>query len=275
MADCGDPASFRVMTLRTLGLVAAIFASAACASTQGGGDATVRVLVYNIHAGTDTDRRSNLERIAGVIRDSRADIVLLQEVDRRTRRSGGVDQLDSLRRLTGTHGVFGKAIDYDGGEYGLGILSRWSIESDSVFPLPVEAPHSGYEARVALVAYIAFPSERMRVVNTHLDASREAYRNQQSTALGRVAAGPPAASIIGGDLNSEPEQGVITTLSSFGFSDLYPGCGAGPGLTFPVANPIKRIDYLLASPRWRCVSASVLSADASDHRAVLFEIIRR
>jgi endonuclease/exonuclease/phosphatase family metal-dependent hydrolase len=263
------------MTLQMVALVAATIASGACASARGSADPTVRVLVYNIHAGTDTERRSNLERVGQVIRDSRADIVLLQEVDRRTRRSRGVDQLDSLQRLTGLSTAFGKAIDYDGGEYGLGVLSRWAILADSVFPLPVEAPHAGYEARVALVAHIAFPPERLRVVNTHLDASRQVYRNQQTTALGRVAAGPPAASLIGGDLNSEPEQGVVTMLSSFGFNDLYPRCGAGSGLTFPVANPVKRIDYLLASSRWRCVSASVLPADASDHRAVLFEIIRR
>src|SRR5687768_6660859 len=252
------------MTLRTLSLAAAAIASAACASARGSGDSTVRVLVYNIHAGTDTDRRSNLERVAGVIRDSRADIVLLQEVDRRTRRSGGVDQLDSLRRLTGKHGVFGKAIDYDGGEYGLGILSRWKIAADSVFPLPVETPHSGYEARIALVAHVAFPSERIRVVTTHLDASRETYRNQQTMALGRIATGSALSSLIGGDLNSEPEQGIITMLSSLGFRDLYPGCGAAPGFTFPVAKPTKRIDYLLAASRWRCLSASVLPADASD-----------
>ena len=275
MADGCRRATFRVMTLRMLGLVAVAIASGACASTRGGADSAVRVLVYNIHAGTDTERRSNLDRVGELIRDSRADIVLLQEVDRRTRRSSGVDQLDSLRRLTGLRGAFGKAIDYDGGEYGLGVLSRWEILADSVFPLPVEAPHAGYEARVALVAHIASPTERLRVVNTHLDASREAYRNQQTAALGRVAAGPPAAGLIGGDLNSEPEHGVITMLSTFGFSDLYPGCGAAPGLTFPVANPVKRIDYLLASSRWRCVSASVLPANASDHRAVLFEIIRR
>jgi endonuclease/exonuclease/phosphatase family metal-dependent hydrolase len=262
------------MMVRTLLIVAAASALSACASARGSGDKPVRVLVYNIHAGTDTDRGSNLERVAGVIRDSRADIVLLQEVDRRTRRSGGVDQLDSLERLTGKHGVFGKAIDYDGGEYGLGILSRWEILADSVFSLPVETPHSGYEARIALVARVAFPSDPIRVVNTHLDASRETYRNQQTTALGRIGAGS-AASLIGGDLNSEPEDGVITMLASVGFRDLYAGCGPAPGFTFPVARPTKRIDYLLASSRWRCVSASVLPADASDHRAVMFEIIRR
>jgi len=55
-----------------------------CASIPGPGSTRVRVLVYNIHAGTDAERRDNLERVAEIIRQSRADIVLLQEVDRLT-----------------------------------------------------------------------------------------------------------------------------------------------------------------------------------------------
>ena len=236
---------------------------------------TVRVLVYNIHAGTDAGRVSNLERVASIVRDSRADVVLLQEVDRRTRRSGGIDQLDSLKRLSGMHGVFGKTIDYDGGEYGLGILSRWTILSDSLVHLPVSAPHAGYEARGALAARIDAPGFDIRVIDTHLDASRPLYRTEQATALAAVAAGPPAADIIGGDFNSTPEAGVIGILAGRGFRDLYPGCGPSPGFTFPVATPDRRIDYLLASDSWRCVTATVLPDDASDHRAILFVIVRR
>ena len=235
----------------------------------------VRVLVYNIHAGTDASRVSNMDRVAAIIRESRADIVLLQEVDRRTRRSGAVDQLDSLSQLTRMKGVFGRTIDYDGGEYGLGILSRWEITSDSLVSLPVDAPHAGYEARGALVAEIERPGGRMRIVNTHLDASRPAYRTQQSAALLRAATEPRRADLIGGDLNSEPLEGVIESLQAGGFRDLYPTCGAAPGFTFPVVQPTKRIDYLLSTEGWKCLSATVLSANASDHRAVLFEVTRQ
>jgi len=61
----------------------------------------IRVLVYNIHAGKDAARVENLSRVAGIVKDSGADIVLLQEVDNRTKRSGGVDQVARLRELTG------------------------------------------------------------------------------------------------------------------------------------------------------------------------------
>ena len=81
--------------------------------------------------------------------------------------------------------------------------------------------------------------------------------------------------MVGGDFNSEPGAGVLALLAAVGFRDAWSGCGDGPGLTFPVALPAKRIDYLLISPQWKCVTATVLPAQASDHRAVLFEIMRR
>lgn len=233
------------------------------------------MLVYNIHAGTDAARVPNLERVANVVRSTRADVVLLQEVDRFTRRSGGVDQLDSLRKLTGLSGAFGKTIDYDNGEYGLGILSRWTIRSDSLVALPVASPHGGYEARGALVARVEMPGRTLRVIDTHLDASMDSYRTEQASRLATIAAGPPRADIVGGDFNSEPRAGVLALVAAAGFRDAWPRCGSGPGLTFPVAVPVKRIDYLLTSSRWKCVSATVLPAQASDHRAVLFEIIPR
>lgn len=261
------------MIVIRLSVVLALAAGVACASAPRDPVAPVRVLVYNIHAGTDANRVSNLERVAAVIRGSRADIVLLQEVDNRTRRSGRIDQLDSLRKLTGMQGVFGKTIDYDGGEYGLGILSRWAILTSVLEPLPVPAPHSRYEARGALVALIEGPLGRIRVIDTHLDASRDAYRTEQATRLATIARGSPTADLLGGDFNSEPDDGVVGILRSAGFGDAYPGCGVMPGFTFPVAVPVKRIDYLMISSSWTCRAATVLDSQASDHRAVLFELV--
>jgi endonuclease/exonuclease/phosphatase family metal-dependent hydrolase len=70
----------------------------------------VRVLSYNIHHGAGTDGELDLPRIANVIRRLKPDLVALQEVDKKTQRSRGVDQAAELGRLTGMHAVFGKAI---------------------------------------------------------------------------------------------------------------------------------------------------------------------
>jgi endonuclease/exonuclease/phosphatase family metal-dependent hydrolase len=101
---------------------------------------SVRVLVYNIHAGKDAAGVDNLAGVAALVRETRADLVLLQEVDQGTRRSGNVDQPAVLAERTGFHVAFGSALDYDGGEYGVAMLSRWPIVSDTLIHLPVEPP---------------------------------------------------------------------------------------------------------------------------------------
>ena len=98
---------------------------------------TLRVMSYNIHIGVGLDKKSDLARIANVIKAADVDVVALQEVDVRTRRSGtDVDQLAELAKLTGMHGRFGKGRDFDGGEYGQAILSRQPIKEFTVHKLP-------------------------------------------------------------------------------------------------------------------------------------------
>jgi endonuclease/exonuclease/phosphatase family metal-dependent hydrolase len=76
---------------------------------------TLRVLTYNIHHGEGTDGRFDLSRLAGVVTSVQPDLVALQEVDERTERTNGVDEVAELARLTDLHAVFGKAMDYLGG----------------------------------------------------------------------------------------------------------------------------------------------------------------
>src|SRR5688500_13246576 len=163
----------------------AILTPAACATTrQASPERVARVLVYNMHAGKDAAGVDNLQRIATLVDSVDADIVLLQEVDRNTTRSGRVDQPATLARLTGRHVAFGKSLDYQGGEYGIAILSRWPITSDTTLPLPIDPPQprsgGSYEPRAALRVTIAAPGGPLAVVNTHLDASGDdRWRRQE------------------------------------------------------------------------------------------------
>jgi endonuclease/exonuclease/phosphatase family metal-dependent hydrolase len=252
-----------------------LLAVAGCASGGRSGVEPVRVLVYNTHAGTDARHVSNVDRVAQIVKDVNADVVLLQEVDSATRRSGGVDQVSRLRALTGYHGVFGKAIDYDGGKYGIAILSRWPILSDTLIHLPVAEHDSSYEARGGLVVKIARPRGTLRVIDTHLEAYKNSYRLEQARALVAIANAQrdSGATIVGGDFNSEPGSGVISIFEESGWRDGFATCGTGSGLSFPADVPVKRIDYLLISGTSKCVSARVLDTQASDHRPVLFEVV--
>ena len=269
--------------LTRLLLATGCIAGASCASAgRAAPPAELRVLVYNIHAGTDAAGVDNLDRVAALVREAKADLVLLQEVDRLTTRSGRVDQLRELERRTGLHGAFGKTLDYQGGEYGIAVLSRWPVRRDTLVRLPVEPPQAraggSYEPRGALVAWIDAPGRPLRVVNTHLDASGDDhYRRQEvarvradATALAAVSSAGAPLVLVGGDFNAEPGTATHLTMTEGGFLDAWAACGgAGDGLTYSAARPVKRIDYLFVLGRAGCRAARVIASDASDHRPLL------
>lgn len=252
---------------------------AACATTPAAAPPDLTVLVYNIHAGKDAKGVDNLERVAQLVKDTRADVVLLQEVDVKTTRSGNVDQPARLRELTGHHVAFGKTLDYQGGLYGIAVLSRWPIDSSRVTSLPIDPPQlrSGvsYEPRGALHAWIASPHGPLTVINTHLDASRDdRYRRQEAQTIIALAdsARPRGLLLVGGDFNSEPGSAVQATIMASRLHDAWQMCGYGNGMTYPADSGVKRIDYLYLQDGVGCRRAEVIATQASDHRPLLVRV---
>ena len=242
----------------------------------------VRVLVYNIHAGKDASGADNLARVVQLLRDRRVDVALLQEVDQGTRRSGGVNQPAELARRSGMNFAFGRTLDYQGGGYGIAVLSRFPVVSHTLVPLPVDPPQEraggSREPRGALIATLETPSGPLHVLNTHLDASgSDTFRLQEASrvvALLDSLRRTGAATIAGGDFNAPPSRPVIGRLAESGMRDGWPACGSeGDGLTFPAAAPVKRIDYLFLAPAAGCLAAEVVGDEVSDHRGVLLTIV--
>ena len=150
------------MPLRSLTATAllALLAGSAChratpattASARTAALPPLRIVSYNIRHGRGTDEQVNLARTGEVLRRLDADLIGLQEVDDRVRRSGGVPQADSLGAALGMHAAFGAFMPYQGGRYGLGLLSRFPITRTTALRLP-----DGNEPRVALAAEIVIP----------------------------------------------------------------------------------------------------------------------
>ena len=274
--------AIRPQLRQTFSLALATTLALACSPRMAAPPRTVvRVLVYNIHAGKDAEGVDNLERVAAIVRRSGADIALLQEVDRNTRRSGGVDQPAVLARLTGLHAAFGRTLDYQGGEYGIAILSRWPISSDTLISLPVDPPQprsgGSYEPRGALRAEIVSPVGVIVAVNTHLDASADdRWRRQEIRSLLRIVDSARdrvgARVLVGGDFNSTPESFVQDTIRSGLLRDVWLSCGRGEGFTYPARSGVKRIDYVYVDRGVRCAGAEVLETDASDHRPLFVRL---
>lgn len=226
-----------------------------------GEEPRLRVLTYNIHHGEGMDGRIDYKRLAAIITRLKPDVVALQEVDRSTTRSDGVDQLQRLVSLTGMNGEFGRAIYYADGEYGEGILSRFPIGWAKTHPLPFRP---GQEPRVALAALIepdnGLPS--FVFVGTHLCHQSETTRVDQAQHLNALFAEDRQYPVIlAGDLNARPDSEPITILKTTGWMD--------------ATAPKSVIDYILirSQDQWEVIDTVVVDDKvASDHPAVLVEL---
>jgi len=232
-----------------------------------------------MHAGKDAAGKPNLDAIAALIKSTRADAALLQEVDRNTARSGGVDQVAALQKASGFDAAFAASLfHYDGGEYGIAILSRYGIGFHATVPLPVVPVQTraggSTEPRVALLAFVqrlpATPT--WRVLNAHLDPAEGAARAQEIAHLVEAyqdAATAKAPVLVGGDFNSAPDNAVLQPLRAAGLRDAWSECGSGDGFTYPADTPAKRIDYLFLGDGVHCARAEVIDTQISDHRPLL------
>lgn len=249
-------------------VIAVLASGTATASKTEQKTVTLRILSYNIHHGRGMDDKVDLERIAKVIREARPDLVALQEVDRGTTRTSKVDQTAELAKLTGLHGMFGKAIDYAGGDYGQAVLSRFPIGETKIHWLPGEPDR---ERRIAFEAKIEIEGRPVRFVTTHLHHANDTFRQQQAAKINEIYGEDSTLTILAGDLNAFPESEPLKILKK-----LWMVGNDAPGLvSFPAEKPNRLIDYVIVKPSKGIEVTEQRVIDepmASDHRPVIMEL---
>ena len=226
----------------------------------------ITVAKYNIRHGRGMDDRVDLARTAATIAALDAGIVALQEVDRGVARSGGVAQSDSLAALLGLQHAFGAFFPYQGGEYGLAVLSRYPIVRTAALRLP-----DGNEPRVALLVEVELPSgARITVVNVHFDwVANDTFRYAQVEALASVLDTIAGPVVLLGDFNDVPGSRTLQR-----WTDRFVVAAKSPDnpFTFSSVVPEKEIDHILLGPRerWQPAAARVVHEPlTSDHRPVV------
>ena len=218
----------------------------------------LRVLTYNIHHGEAMDGKFDYPRLSKVITDLKPDVVALQEVDCKTKRSRGVDQAEVLRQLTNMNAAFGQAMPYQGGRYGEAILSRFAMMHTATHPLPYRP---GQEPRAAIAARIKPDNglPEFTFVGTHLCHQSEETRIEQAQQINiNFPAGGAVPIIVAGDLNARPGSAPMKTLLEKRWTD--------------VISPKSRIDYVLIRPEdpWKVVNVIIVDEPVvSDHPPVL------
>lgn len=257
-------------TMKTFSTCAIFMAMALTASA--GSPVKLRLASYNVqHCRGSASNRDvqtyGIPQIADAIMRERPDFIGLNEVDSKTKRTGYVDCPAELGRRTGLHATFGRAIPYQGGEYGVAVLSREKPMSVVRVPLP------GREKRVMLLC--EFPD--FWFGTTHLDfgdyqlAAVEIIRG----VIAEKAAMKPV--FLSGDWNAEPNSRTLEAIRGFMtvISDEH-SCTFHGRKDYP---PAKKycIDYIAVdSAHAACCSVAesyvVKDISASDHNLVSVEV---
>lgn len=229
----------------------------------------VRVASYNIYHGQGTDGRFDLPGLAKVIGNTGADIVGLQEVDKCTTRSSGVDQAAEIARHLGFHHVFGMHFPYKNGEYGIAILTRYPILRSECYALPTA---TGCEPRTLLSATIDLGCVEADIFNTHLEVRNRNIREKQCAQVAEIVQRSKRPAILMGDMNAQPrEWDVEGRLSRF----MWDTDAEGHSPTYPSGKPEKRIDYILCTNQWKAQAnraVECIDSVRSDHVLVLAKL---
>jgi endonuclease/exonuclease/phosphatase family metal-dependent hydrolase len=234
---------------------------------------TLRVLTYNIYHGETTAGRVDMDLFASIIKEVKPDLVALQEVDKNAQRTGVIDITEELSKRTGLKGYFVKHRDFQGGEYGNAILSRFPAGDIDVI--------QGYKSTLTgiTIPFIYIRPGRSTgsgteiIFNcTHLSTRPEDRKAQARQLMEYYLAADRAPMIITGDLNAEPHHEEIKMLlEEFAEADttFQNTFSTRTGL-------VKKIDYILypRNDQWEVLETEVICrGDASDHCA-FFAVLR-
>lgn len=236
-------------------LAISLMALSVCAAAR---PSYVKVMSYNIRNGIGIDNANNIQRTANVINSIRPNIVAVQEVDSMTKRSGNRYVLGELAERTNMYPYFAPAIDYDGGKYGIGLLSQEKPLSVRRVALPGRE-----EARTLFVADLPLYT----FIGTHLSLTEE----DRMASLSIIKAITDTCSkpvFVAGDLNDTPKSKFINALSKD-----YVALTPADKFTFPADKPTETIDYIFAPKNKAALMTTewakvVDDTVASDHRPV-------
>ncbi len=247
-----------------------LFIAIYCLSFSNGWSQRLRVMSYNIHHGADRNEKNTLDSIGYFIKSQKPDIVGLQEVDSLCDRSGKVDQMKRLAEITGMHYAFVRHFPYQGGAYGLGILSKHPILKTESKKLRLLKEGPNGKSVSMLFATVKLPGKKeILFVTAHYSAFDKATRESQISETLQYLSDNRLPVIFTGDLNATPDTDAIQLLQQH-----LQSVDALLTPTFPDTLPAKKIDYILVSrPALRRVkNVSAPMVHHSDHLPLVVQI---
>jgi endonuclease/exonuclease/phosphatase family metal-dependent hydrolase len=189
------------------------------------------ILSYNVRNCNGMDNRIDYQRVADIITRINPDLVALQELDSATVRSKGAVVLNELADRTDMYSVYGPSIDFQGGKYGIGILSKKKPLSSKFISLP------GTEEQRGLLI-IEF--DEYIICCTHFSLT-EKDRIESVKIINGLFVSSAKPVFLAGDINAVPESEVVKNIET-----RWQMLNDPRSPTIPSTNPTKCIDFIFA-----------------------------
>ena len=253
---------------RILLIISFIGLSMAALSAQTKAD-TLKLMTYNLRFG----ELASMQQIGEYIASENPDIVAIQECDWATKRKraphqNGVKFVNELAYYSGMFGIYGKSINYAGGYYGVGLLSKYPILSYERVLLPNDGKT---EQRTMLIADIELPGGKViTFVNTHLEVKTAKMRIEQVKFIEKYLKGRKNQLFLAGDMNATPDSKEMSMLRE-NWADL-----TNTVFTYHTSKPEIKIDYIYTRPseNVELVNTAVKEdVKLSDHFPVISTIV--
>ena len=229
----------------------------------------IRVASYNIRKAIGTDRRRRPERTIEVLNELGADVIALQEADRRFGSRASAIPTQLLEAHSDYRPV---PLDTRAGSigwHGNALIVRKSVEviEHHLLHLP------SLEPRGAVLADLKLNGSTLRVVGMHLDLSGLWRRRQAGAILSHLAERSDGAStVLMGDLNEWSANGGC--LRDFSADHHFASCGR----SFHARRPIAMLDRIMCSRDLEVLASgahsSATARRASDHLPIWAELRR-
>jgi endonuclease/exonuclease/phosphatase family metal-dependent hydrolase len=247
-------------------------------------DVDMKVMSFNIHSGIGEDNAYDLDRIANVIRESKAEVIGLQEVDvhwaSRSRLEHEVRQLAHKLEMNSffapIYDLPPKREGEPNRQFGVAILSKYPIldaKNREMTRLSTQVPNPAPESGPGLAEVLLdVHGVHVKVYSTHLDFRPEAaIRSIQVKEMLKAMSENEYEKIVLGDFNAKTTNPELAPLFST-FYDTWAHVRSDPGFTFPAQKPNRKIDHILVSRGIRTKSADIVQTLASDHRPIVTEV---
>lgn len=207
--------------------------------------AKITIASYNVQC---LSYGTQLEQISKEIMEVNPDIIGIQELDYNTTRTNNTNQLEQLALATGyKYFCFSKTIDYEGGEYGHGIMSKYPLLNFKTTPFAIQDSENRCFSR----AEIEINGKKIVFYNTHLEFGGNIQSNQIKEIF--TLSQQDDYAIITGDMNCIPvtykdcfnQDKMLSLNGGNEFKDYFSTCPEGQ-------KSFEAIDNIIVSKSFDC-----------------------